>query len=157
MISESFAKKFLNFIKQLRNSIKSIKFGESFAIETRSIEEKTEEWNHLFNSAVFLSIINELSNLKDFPVGYFLFLIDDFSEISLTNQKIIIDSLISPLYRNANNQKIYFSIACYPYLYYHGALQPMHDCDIVELDIFKIFSDHSYKDRMKLRNYRFSI
>lgn len=150
MISESFARKFLNFIRQLRNSIKSIKFGETFAMETRLIENKNEEWKHLFNSAIFLNIINELSSLQDFPVGYFLLLIDDFSEISITNQKIIIDSLIFPLYRNSDNQKIYFSIACYPYLYYHGALQPMHDCDILELDFFKIFSDYSYKDRMRM-------
>lgn len=137
-----------NFFLLIKNHLQKVDL-KIFSLETREVQKDDEKWKNLFDSTIFLNTIHKLRDLKEFPINYFLFLIDEFSEISLVNQKIIIDSLVEPLYRSAQNQSAYFCIACYPYLYYQGTLQLIHDCDILELDVFKLYKDFPYKERLK--------
>ncbi len=139
--------KIKKFFLLIKNHLQKVDL-KIFSLETREVQKDDEKWKNLFDSTIFLNTIKKLRDLEEFPVNYFLLLIDEFSEVSLINQKIIIDSLVEPLYRSAQNQYVYFCIACYPYLYYHGYLQLLHDCEILELDWFKMYKDFPYKERL---------
>jgi len=134
----------------LKRSIEEISYhsdNEKLLFESGKNEELSNIFKNLFDINVFKELFNDLKLIKEFPLNYIHFLIDDFSEISIINQKIIIESFVEPLFRNVSD--LCFCIACYPKLYYSGSLKKQQDYQTIELDYCKLYSDEPYERRIQ--------
>ena len=121
----------------LKNSLKKISFDKQSEKLFLKIKTKTNFVNickNFFQIDIITRMLEKLKNLKEFPLNYMHFLVDDFSELSFLNQKIFIDGLIETLIENKNYKDIIFCFACYPYLYYDGSSITKQYSEIIELD-----------------------
>ena len=134
----------------LKSSIEEISYNsdnEKLLFESRKSEELLTIFKNLFNLDVFKELFNDLKLIKEFPLNYIHFLIDDFSEISIINQKIIIESFVEPLFKDVSD--LCFCIACYPKLYYTGSLKNEEEYQTIELDYCRLCSDEPYERRIQ--------
>jgi len=100
-----------------------------------------------FKIDLFKALFEDLKLIKDYPLNYIYFLLDDFSEISTINQRIMIESFVEPIFENLDASC--FCIACYPGLYYSSSLKKNQDYQIVNLDFNYVDSDKSYEEKIK--------
>ncbi len=139
-----------NYYVILKRSIEEISYysdNEKLLFESGKNEELLTIFKNLFDINVFKELFNDLKLIKEFPLNYIHFLIDDFSEISIINQKIIIESFVEPLFKDVSD--LCFCIACYPKLYYTGSLKKQQDYQTIELDYCKLYSDEPYERRIQ--------
>lgn len=139
-----------SYFNNLKTSIEEISYhsdNEKLLFESGKNEELSNIFKNLFDIQVFKELFDDLKLIKDFPLNYVHFLIDDFSEISIVNQKIIIESFVEPLFRNVND--LCFCIACYPKLYYSGSLKKQQDYQTIELDYCKLYTDELHENRLQ--------
>ena len=139
-----------NYYTILKSSIEEISYysdNEKLLFESGKNEELLSIFKNLFDIDVFKELFNDLKLIKEFPLNYIHFLIDDFSEISIINQKIIIESFVEPLFKDVSD--LCFCIACYPKLYYTGSLKKQQDYQTIELDYCKLYSDEPYERRIQ--------
>jgi len=139
-----------NYYTILKSSIEEISYysdNEKLLFESGKNEKLLTIFKNLFDIDVFKELFNDLKLIKEFPLNYIHFLIDDFSEISIINQKIIIESFIEPLFKDVSD--LCFCIACYPKLYYTGSLKKQQDYQTIELDYCKLCSDEPYERRIQ--------
>ncbi len=139
-----------NYYTILKSSIEEISYysdNEKLLFESGKNEKLLTIFKNLFDIDVFKELFNDLKLIKEFPLNYIHFLIDDFSEISIINQKIIIESFVEPLFKDVSD--LCFCIACYPKLYYTGSLKKQQDYQTIELDYCKLCSDEPYERRIQ--------
>ncbi|MFX0027098.1 MAG: hypothetical protein ACFE8M_11860, partial [Candidatus Hermodarchaeota archaeon] len=139
-----------SYFTYLKTSIEEISYhsdNEKLLFESEKNVEFSNIFKKLFDINVFKELFKDLKLIKEFPLNYVHFLIDDFSEISIVNQKIIIESFVEPLFRNAND--LCFCIACYPKFYYSGSLKKQQEYQTIDLDYCKLYSSESYEKRLQ--------
>ncbi|MFX1588054.1 MAG: hypothetical protein ACFFC1_07865 [Promethearchaeota archaeon] len=139
-----------SYFTYLKTSIEEISYhrdNEKFLLESEKNEEFSNIFKNLFDIKAFKELFNDLKKIKEFPLNYVHFLIDDFSEISIINQKIIIESFVEPLFRNVND--LCFCIACYPKLYYSGSLKKQQEYQTIDLDYCKLYSSDPPEKRLQ--------
>ncbi|MFX1315424.1 MAG: hypothetical protein ACFE9T_06135 [Promethearchaeota archaeon] len=139
-----------NFYIKLKGCIKQISYHDQIDILLNELEKNEQYsigWKFIFNLDVFKEILNKLKLLKEYPLNYIHFLLDDFSEISILNQKIIIENFIDPIFKGV--QDICFCIACYPNLYYSGSLKINQDYQIIDLDWYNLYSEGSFNEKIE--------
>ncbi|MFX1410363.1 MAG: hypothetical protein ACFFA6_08420 [Promethearchaeota archaeon] len=149
-ISMDIEEEIKNFYIKLKDCIKQISFHVQNDILLNELEKNEKysiDWKLIFNLDIFKEILNKLKSLKEYPLNYIHFLLDDFSEISILNQKIIIENFIEPIFKSV--QDICFCIACYPNLYYSSSLKINQDYQIIDLDWYNLYSGGSFKEKIE--------
>lgn len=139
-----------NYLAILKRSIEEISYHhdiEKILIQSGKNKELENIFKNLFNINVFKELFKDLKSIKEIQLNYVHFLIDDFSEISIINQKIIIESFVEPLFRSVSD--LCFCIACYPELYYSASLKKEQDYQTIELDCCKIYPNDTYEGRIQ--------
>lgn len=134
-----------DFYASLKNSIQKVSFSDQNEILISDLENE-KEFKNLVNLSVYKKLLNDLKLVKEMPLNYIHFLIDDFSEISIINQKVLIDGFIEPLFRNIED--LCFCVASYPDLYYTSSLKPSQDYQLIYLDWYNLNLKHNYKERV---------
>jgi hypothetical protein len=149
IITENIEESIKNLFIKLNHSIQKVNYdaGNNEIIEDLNTKEKlTKYWKVLFNTDRIKDAIYELKRLKEYPINYIHFLLDNFSEISLLNQKLMIDNLIQPLF--SDMEIICFCIACYPHYYYADSIK-YQDYELINLDWLDIDSECTINDKIK--------
>ncbi|MFX1360333.1 MAG: hypothetical protein ACFFBT_01030 [Promethearchaeota archaeon] len=149
-ISKVNAEELRDYYAILKRSIEEISYfsdNNKLLLESGKYEGLSTIFKNLFDINGFKELFNDLKLIKEFPLNYIHFFIDDFSEISIINQKIIIESFVEPLFKDVSD--LCFCIACYPELYYTGSLKKQQDYQTIELDYCKLCSDEPYERRIQ--------
>ena len=113
---------------------------------TLSDFDKSLDDNELYNeysdvvlrSFPFDSIIGEIRGLVDeCGLSRLVVFFDDFSELSLVDQRLFVDIVLAPL-NNSSNESIKLKIAGYPGRVYYGRIDPSK-VDTISLDFSSLF------------------
>ncbi|MFX1321297.1 MAG: hypothetical protein ACFFAQ_06610 [Promethearchaeota archaeon] len=146
-ISKDIDEKIKNFYIKLKNCVKQISYYDQNDILLNQLEKNDEySIDFTFHIDIIKEILNKLKELKEYPLNFIHFLFDDFSEISILNQLIIIESFVKPIFSGV--QDICFCIACYPNLYYTGSLKINQDYQIIDLEWNKLFSEDLFNEKI---------
>ena len=135
---------------ELNLSIQKVNYYEKNKVILHKLEKDdhfSKYWTLLIDIELIKDVIHTLKKLKDYPLNNIHFLFDNFSEISLLNQKLIVDNLIKPLFRDLDF--ICFCIACYPHFYYSDSMKLDDDYTIINLDWYELFSKYPLQDKIK--------
>ncbi|MFX0032940.1 MAG: hypothetical protein ACFE8E_06340 [Candidatus Hodarchaeota archaeon] len=140
-----------DFYAKFKNSIQKVSFSdqnEKLILDIKNKKHFDAKFKNLVNLSVCKKLIDDLKLVKEMPLNYIHFLIDDFSEISIINQKFIIDGFIEPLFRSIND--LCFCVACYPDLYYISSLKPIQDYQVIYLDWYNLYLKQTYEEKVRL-------
>lgn len=146
-VSKSWIEKASDSFKGIFSAIKKFRIKDLFEVSF-DYEASKEYWLNIFPNRIFLNTIKKIKNFLP-KIDFFYIFFDEFSEINEILQNFLINSLISPLYRNSENESLYFCVSCYPALYCTGDLLKGNDFDVIELDWFKLFQNKKYKIRLE--------
>nr|WP_206380364.1 hypothetical protein [Vibrio kanaloae] len=92
----------------------------------------------ILKSFPFSEIIEEIQiALKEAGLSKLFVFFDDFSELTLLDQKLFVDVVLSPL-NNSSNESIKLKIAGYPGRVYYGKIDPSK-VDTVNLDFSELY------------------
>jgi hypothetical protein len=99
----------------------------------------------IFKSFPFADIIEEIQTaLKESGLSKLVVFFDDFSELSLLNQRLFVDVVLSPL-NNSSNELIKLKIAGYPGRVYYGKIDPSK-VDTVSLDFSDLYEANEVQE-----------
>jgi hypothetical protein len=127
--------------------ISNNEYAEELLVELEGNNRISTFFKNWFKTDLFKALFEDLKLVKDYPLNYIYFLLDDFSEISTINQRIMIESFVEPIFKNLHASC--FCIACYPGLYYSSSWKRNQEYQIVNLDFNQIDSDKSYEEKIK--------
>ena len=96
----TYLRKGQNIVKLIKEPIKI-----SFLIQGYWLKREEKTWMRMFPTNLFLNTLREIKELIP-ELDFFYVFLDEFSEINGILQELIMDGLISPLYRDSENQYI---------------------------------------------------